>query len=320
MGKVSFWYNTAAAYAALSSKSNDSLYVVSSGAIYKGSTLVADKTSVTNKAVTLAWGTSKTVATINGVDITVSLPTNPNSDTKNTAGSTDTSSKIFLIGATSQAANPQTYSHDTCYIGTDGCIYSGGSKVLTSHQSLSGYATQTWVNQKGFYKSGDSPTFGSWLQLEASGGDGIYLDAEDDISSLTGVSRDAGVAGLHIENPVYMEHDLVVEDEIYAGSYNQFSDRRLKNHIANRQLTLDEMMTIPLASFSFKKDESHVRVGTYAQDVREVLPEAVSLRGDMLTLDYQALNTALSLSLVRIVDAQQHRIAELEMKLNAATH
>ena len=56
----------------------------------------------------------------------------------NTAGSTDTSSKIFLIGATSQAANPQTYSHDTAYVGTDGCLYSGGTKVLTAHQDISG--------------------------------------------------------------------------------------------------------------------------------------------------------------------------------------
>jgi hypothetical protein len=38
-----------------------------------------------------------------------------NTDTKNTAGSTDTSSKIFLIGATSQAANPQTYSDNEVY-------------------------------------------------------------------------------------------------------------------------------------------------------------------------------------------------------------
>lgn len=36
-------------------------------------------------------------------------------DTKNTAGSTDTSSKIFLVGATSQAANPQTYSDNQVY-------------------------------------------------------------------------------------------------------------------------------------------------------------------------------------------------------------
>jgi len=36
-------------------------------------------------------------------------------NTKNTAGSTDTSSKIYLIGATSQAANPKTYSNDEVY-------------------------------------------------------------------------------------------------------------------------------------------------------------------------------------------------------------
>ena len=44
-----------------------------------------------------------------------SWATPPNTDTKNTAGSTDTSSKIFLIGATSQAANPQTYSDNEVY-------------------------------------------------------------------------------------------------------------------------------------------------------------------------------------------------------------
>ena len=54
-------------------------------------------------------------------------PTN----TKNTAGSTNSSSKLFLIGATSQSANPQTYSHDTAYVGTDGCLYSNSKKVAT---------------------------------------------------------------------------------------------------------------------------------------------------------------------------------------------
>ena len=58
---------------------------------------------------------------------TYTLPSD--SDTKNTAGSSNTSSKIFLIGATSQAANPQTYSHDTAYVDTDGCLYSNSTKV-----------------------------------------------------------------------------------------------------------------------------------------------------------------------------------------------
>ena len=63
-----------------------------------------------------------------------------NTDTKNTAGATNTSSKIFLVGATSQAANPQTYSHDTAYVGTDGCLYSNSKKVSVeghTHEAIS---------------------------------------------------------------------------------------------------------------------------------------------------------------------------------------
>lgn len=74
--------------------------------------------------------------TINGVTVG-SSPKFTDTDTKNTAGSTDTSSKIFLIGATSQAANPQTYSHDTAYVGTNGKLYSGGNVVLTGGSNAS---------------------------------------------------------------------------------------------------------------------------------------------------------------------------------------
>lgn len=74
------------------------------------------------------------------------MPANPNTDTKNTAGTTNkTATKMFLVGATEQAANPQTYSNINVYIGTDNCLYSNGTKVLTAHQSLAGYATQSWV-------------------------------------------------------------------------------------------------------------------------------------------------------------------------------
>ena len=53
-------------------------------------------------------------------------------DTKNTAGATDTSSKIYLVGSTAQSANPQTYTHDTAYVGVDGNLYSGSSKTITN--------------------------------------------------------------------------------------------------------------------------------------------------------------------------------------------
>lgn len=88
-------------------------------------------------------------STLNAAKLSGTIPTGCYTDTKNTAGSTDTSSKIFLIGATSQAANPQTYSQDTAYVGTDGCLYSGGTKVLTAHQDISGKVSKTGDTMSG---------------------------------------------------------------------------------------------------------------------------------------------------------------------------
>jgi hypothetical protein len=73
-------------------------------------------------------------------------------DTKNTAGTTNkTGTKMFIAAATSQGANPQTYSNSNCYIGTDNCLYSNGTKVLTAAPniasnkvtSLTGYTIAT---------------------------------------------------------------------------------------------------------------------------------------------------------------------------------
>lgn len=52
---------------------------------------------------------------VNDMDVATKQYVDAHPDTKNTAGSTDTSSKIFLIGATSQAANPQTYSDNEVF-------------------------------------------------------------------------------------------------------------------------------------------------------------------------------------------------------------
>lgn len=52
------------------------------------------------------------------------------SDTKNTAGTTNSTSKLFLAGATSQAANPQTYSNVNCYA-QNGALYSNSLQVAT---------------------------------------------------------------------------------------------------------------------------------------------------------------------------------------------
>ena len=110
-------------------------------------------------------------------------------DTKNTAGSTDTSSKIFLIGATSQAANPQTYSHDTAYVGTDGCLYSGGSKVLTAHQTYTAVTGKPTANQ--------TPGFGSTFTIsqisQATSGQITATDRTVKIPNTTATTSAAGL-------------------------------------------------------------------------------------------------------------------------------
>ena len=86
------------------------------------------------QSTTLQWNKEITLATIAGQAINAKLPANPNTDTKNTAGSTNTNSKIYLIGATSQTTSSQTFSRNTVYVGTDGCLYSDNSKVVTKSE------------------------------------------------------------------------------------------------------------------------------------------------------------------------------------------
>lgn len=102
------------------------------------------QTQLDSKADKVVNGTSGNLVTLdangNLVDSGVNA-SNVGTDTKNTAGSTDSSKKLFLVGAETQAANPQTYSQDSAYVGTDGHLYSDSKQVV----NVSG--TQTLTNK-----------------------------------------------------------------------------------------------------------------------------------------------------------------------------
>lgn len=127
--------------------------------------------------LTLAFGT-KYKLTAGGNSYIFTMPSNPNTDTKNTAGATDTSSKIYLVGATSQDTNPQTYSQDTAYVGTDGCLYSGGTIVQKGITSTSvTIATTSWSSsQASATVSGVTSSSKIWVTPDESSYD-VYTAA-----------------------------------------------------------------------------------------------------------------------------------------------
>ena len=166
-------------------------------------TLPATSGTILNSGTTsftqsLTSGTKVGSIKINGTSTDIYAPTN--TDTKNTAGSTDSSSKLFLIGATSQAANPQTYSHDTAYVGTDGCLYSNSKKVSVEGHTHS-YAASDHTHSE---YAASSHTH-NYAASSSEGG-----------SATSAVKLDTSTAGSSTQ-PVYFSSGKPTAGSTYAG-------------------------------------------------------------------------------------------------------
>ena len=91
-------------------------------------------------------------------------------DTKNTAGATNSSDRLYLIGATSQGANPQTYSKNGVYIEDSG--------ILISLQGFEGGAitsTAAIYAANGFFDTSDARVKTNVVEIDASKADAIKL-------------------------------------------------------------------------------------------------------------------------------------------------
>lgn len=91
-------------------------------------------------------------------------------DTKNTAGATNSSDRLYLIGATSQGANPQTYSKNGVYIEDGG--------ILMSLQGFEGGAitsTAAIYAANGFFDTSDARVKTNVVEIDASKADAVRL-------------------------------------------------------------------------------------------------------------------------------------------------
>ena len=168
-----------------------------SGVIDLGTVLTAHQaikingTAITPGTLNLKAGSNVTFNNSNGT-LTINSSAS-GTDTKNTAGSTNSNSKLFLIGATSQAANPVTYSNSEIYA-TNGILYSG------------------MIKSDSYYDSGEA----QWLEFNGSQYPGFDLYVEDDsrIHVDTILVIDANTD--FTSTPTVMNKKIVVSDDTTA--------------------------------------------------------------------------------------------------------
>ena len=168
-----------------------------SGVIDLGTVLTAHQaikingTAITPGTLNLKAGSNVTFNNSNGT-LTINSSAS-GTDTKNTAGSTNSNSKLFLIGATSQAENPVTYSNSEIYA-TNGILYSG------------------MIKSNSYYDSGEA----QWLEFNGSQYPGFDLYVEDDsrIHVDTILVIDANTD--FTSTPTVMNKKIVVSDDTTA--------------------------------------------------------------------------------------------------------
>ena len=116
-------------------------------------------------------------------------------DTKNTAGSTQDTSKLYLIGAKSQAASAQTYSSSSVYV-TDGTVtattFSGSLSGNASTATLADKATGDSQGNEIYSKYASSLTVsGTTLTLKAKNGDQLSQVTTQDTKNTAGSTQKA---------------------------------------------------------------------------------------------------------------------------------
>lgn len=117
----------------------------------------------------------------------------------------------------------------------------------------------------------------------------------------------------------------VVQDGASSVSYNNASDRRLKDNISPTEYALQDLMKVEVTDFTYRSDpEKKLITGFIAQDLYKVFPNAVTVGGDDVStdpwgVDYSKLTPLLVKALQdlsELVEQQQQDMDELKMQLS----
>lgn len=224
-------------------------------------------------------------------------------DTKNTAGATTNTSKLYLIGAKSQATNPQTYTNSSVYA-TNGELTAKSYIVTGTASSTNGISSDAAYNI--FFKINDKTPL---------------VLANDDSSNVfvaPGISY-SGVFDLGTNNRRWK--NVYASAQMYAaGGFYETSDETLKNFSNPINIDLDKLSNIKKNYFTWKNSENkEQQIGVSAQEIRELYPEIVSEQEDgILTVAYDKLSVIALAAIDKLYQENKdlkERLIALENKL-----
>ena len=160
---------------------------------------------------------------------------------RNYAASGNTSSKLFLIGRTSQSSTGgTTYSHDTVYVDTDGHLYDSGNRVLTTADDVGGGSGDSSVIDLGTTE--ESPFSATNSVLNAVTEKGLYAFKW----SKTSPTR---ILQCHMEISTVMDYvyQLIT---IHDPAATQFTEQKVSRYYYSGSWTVNSNSFYPILSNS----------------------------------------------------------------------
>ena len=221
-------------------------------------------------------------------------------DTKNTVGITTTTSKIYLVGATSTStttgASANSYTNASVFV-SGNYLYSGGAKVLTAGDGDTKNTVGITTTASKIYLVGATSTStttgasaisytnasvfisGNYLY---SGGVQVKTADVNVTSTITSTSTYylcGSTSSSNATGSLVKRSNVYVNASAYlnAVAFYETSDERLKDFSNKIDVDLDKISKIKKHRFTWKDSENKKEeIGVSSQEIRELYPEIVS--------------------------------------------
>ena len=213
---------------------------------------------------------------------------------------------------------------------SNGTITIGSSSItpITSHQSLAGYAKESWVSQNYLPLTGGTITGSLTVNSTFDNKGGVAYIRNAAYNTVRLVFDQTGLYWCNIAlryvngigqfyfyesnsdgNPAYVN-----VGNLYSYGYvSALSDARKKNLKGDIELTVDQIAKAPAIKFTWKDEKKPgLFAGSLAQYWQKTLPEVVQDHDGTLTLDYQVTALMAAIVTARKVEDHESRLRRLE--------